>query len=153
MRMVFDLLTINHEPKGENMKSIPKLTKYMTTTPFAINSEATLAEAMDVMKDKRIRHLPVVKEGKVFGLVSDRDLQSVYAFAGTNPKTIRVGDICTDELYLTKPDALIDEVASEMAARRVGSAVVVDNGKLVGIFTATDACQALSDICQSRFHA
>lgn len=134
------------------MKAIPKLIKYMTTTPYAINSESTLAEAMDVMKDKRIRHLPVIKEGKVFGLISDRDLKSVFAFAGANPKALRVGDICTDEPYMTKPDALINEVASEMASRKVGSAVVIDNGKLVGIFTATDACQALSDICQARFH-
>lgn len=135
------------------MKAIPKLTKYMTTTPFAINFEATLEEAMDVMKDKRIRHLPVMKAGKVFGLVSDRDLKSVYAFAGANPKSLRVGDICVDEPYMTKPDALINEVANEMAARKVGSAVVIDNGKLVGIFTATDACQALSDICEARFHS
>lgn len=134
-------------------KSIPKLTKYMTTTPFAINSEATLVEAMDMMKDKKIRHLPVMKAGKVFGLVSDRDLKSIFAYAGTNPKALRVGDVCTDEPYLTQPDALINEVASEMAARKVGSAVVVDNGKLVGIFTVTDACQALSDICEARFHA
>lgn len=123
----------------------------MTTTPFAINSEASLSEAMDVMKDKKIRHLPVLKGGKIFGLISDRDLKSIFAFAGTNPKILKVGDICNDEPYLTKPDALLNEVAHEMAARKVGSAVVVDNGKLVGIFTATDACQALSDICELKF--
>lgn len=134
------------------MKAIPKLNKYMTTTPFAINSDATLAEAMDVMQDKHIRHLPVVKNGKVYGLISDRDLKSIFSYAGANPKALKVGDICNDEPYLTKPDALINEVAQEMATRKVGSAVVLDNGKLVGIFTATDACQALSDICESRFH-
>lgn len=135
------------------MKAIPKLTKYMTTTPFAINSEATLVEAIDIMKDKKIRHLPVMKGGKIFGLISDRDLKSVMAYAGANPKALQVGDICTDEPYLTKPDALLNEVAHEMASRKVGSAVVVDNGKLVGIFTVTDACQALSDLCESRFHS
>lgn len=135
------------------MKAIPKLTKYMTTTPFAVNAEASLEEAMNVMKDKRIRHLPVVKNGKVFGLISDRDLQSIFAFASASPKNMKVGDICTDEPYLTKPEALINEVANEMATRKIGSAIVVDNGKLVGIFTATDACQALSDICEGRFHA
>ena len=135
------------------MKAIPKLTRYMTKIPFAINSEATLDEAMNVMKDKDIRHLPVLKNGKVFGLVSDRDLQSVSAFAGANPRQIRVGDICNDEMYITKPDTPVDQVASEMASRRIGSAMVMDNGKLVGIFTTTDACQALSDICQVRFHA
>lgn len=134
------------------MKSIPKLIKYMTTTPVAINSESTLEEAMDMMKDKHIRHLPVMKNGKIFGLLSDRDLKSIFAFAGANPKLLKVGDICTDEPYLTNPDAPINEVALEMVSRKVGSAVVVDNGKLVGIFTATDACQALSDICEARFH-
>lgn len=135
------------------MKAIPKLTKYMTTTPFAISSEATVVEAMDVMRDKHIKHLPVMKEGRVFGLVSDRDLKSVLAFAGANPKSIRVGEVCTDEPYVAKPDSAINEVALEMVTRNVGSAIVVDNDKLVGIFTATDACQALSDICQARFHS
>lgn len=134
------------------MKAIPKLSKYMTTTPFAINSEATLLEAKNVMQEKRIRHLPVIKNGKVYGLISDRDVKSVLDFAGANPKTLRVGDICNDEPYLTQPDAPIDQVATEMAERKIGSAVVVDNGHLVGIFTATDACQALSDICHHRFH-
>lgn len=134
-------------------KTIPKLSKYMTTTPYAINVESTLSEAMEMMTDKKIRHLPVMKGGKVFGLISDRDLKSIFAFSGTNPKVLKVGDVCTDEPYLTKPEALLNEVASEMAARKVGSALIMDNGKLVGIFTATDACQALSDICESRFHS
>jgi acetoin utilization protein AcuB len=134
-------------------KSIPKISKYMTTTPHAINSEAALDEAMEVMHKNKIRHLPVIKAGKLFGLVSDRDVQSVMSFAGSNPKEIKVGDICTDQLYMTKPDAMLNEVASEMASKKFGSAIVVDNGKLVGIFTATDACQALSEICEARFHA
>jgi acetoin utilization protein AcuB len=135
------------------MKAIPKLTKYMTTTPFAINSESTLVEAMNVMNEKHIRHLPVIKGNNVYGLISDRDLKSIMAYAGTNPKALHVGDICVDEPYITNPDAPIDEVAKEMVTRKIGSAIVIDNGKLVGIFTATDACQALSDICHSRFHA
>jgi len=134
-------------------KAIPKIDKYMTTAPFAINSEATLEEVMSVMQSKHIRHLPVMRGGKVFGLLSDRDVKSIFAFAGSNPKTIKAGDICTDEPYVTRPDAPLNEVASEMATRKAGSALVLDNGHLVGIFTATDACSALSDICESRFHA
>lgn len=124
----------------------------MTTTPYAISSEALISEAMDVMSKNQVRHLPVMKKGNVFGLISDRDVKSIFAFAGANPKSIKVGDICVDDPYMTEPNALLNEVASEMANRKVGSALVIDNGKLVGIFTATDACQALSDICTSRFH-
>jgi acetoin utilization protein AcuB len=133
-------------------KSTPKINKYMSTTPYAINSEAPVQEAMEMMNKHRIRHLPVMKQGKCFGLISDRDVKSIFAFAGTSPQSIKVGDVCVDEPYFTKPDAFLTEVATEMATRRVGSALVMDNEKLVGIFTATDACQALSDICNSRFH-
>ena len=133
-------------------KALPKISKYMTTTPLAINSESTVYEALQVMEKEKIRHLPVMKNQKVLGIISDRDIKSIFAFAGANPKIIKVGDICSDYPYMTQPDALINEVATEMAAKKFGSALVLDNGKLVGIFTATDACQALSDICQQRFH-
>lgn len=133
------------------MKAIPKIQKYMTTTPYSINWASTLEEAQKVMARHEIRHLPVVKDGKTFGLVSDRDIRSVLSFAGANPRVIKVGDICTDQPYLTKPDALLNEVANEMARQKFGSALVIDNGKLVGIFTATDACLALSEICEQRF--
>lgn len=133
-------------------KSLPKISKYMSVTPHAINSEAVISEAMEVMTKNKIRHLPVMKQGKIFGLISDRDVKSILAFAGTSPGTIKVGDICVDDPYITKPEALLNEVATEMASRKAGSALVLDNGKLVGIFTTTDACLALSDICESRFH-
>jgi acetoin utilization protein AcuB len=133
------------------MKAIPKIQKYMTTTPYSINWGSTLEEAMNVMEKNKIRHLPVIKDGKTFGLVSDRDIRSILSFAGANPQVLKVGDICTDEPYLTKPDALLNEVATEMARQKYGSALIIDNGKLVGIFTATDACLALSEICEQRF--
>jgi CBS domain-containing protein len=134
-------------------KAYPKISKYMTLVPKAINAECTLVEAMDFMQDKKIRHLPVIKAGKVYGIISDRDLKSIFAFAGTNPKALTVGEVCSDNVYTTKPDAPINEVAAEMASQKLGSALVMDNGHLVGIFTATDVCFALKDICETRFHA
>lgn len=135
------------------MKAIPQIQKFMTTTPYSISSESTVQEALDVMNDKDIRHLPVMKAGAPYGLISDRDLKSVMAFAGSNPKAIKIGEICNDLPYVTKPQAALNEVAVEMAERKIGSALVVDNNKLVGIFTATDACKALAEIVETRFHS
>ncbi|MGE0762580.1 MAG: CBS domain-containing protein [Bdellovibrionales bacterium] len=133
------------------MKAIPKIQKYMTTTPYAINWASTLEEAMKVMAKHEVRHLPVIKDGNMFGVVSDRDIRSILSFAGSNPTQLKVGDVCTDKPYVTKPDALLNEVATQMAREKFGSALVVDNGKLVGIFTVTDACLALSEICEQKF--
>jgi acetoin utilization protein AcuB len=134
------------------MKAIPTIQKFMTTTPHSINYEAPLEEAIKLMEKNKFRHLPVIKNGEAFGLLSDRDVKNLLTFAGTNPKTTKVGDVCGDEPYVTKPQAPINDVAAIMAEKKYGSALVMDNGKLVGIFTLTDACKALAEIVEQRFH-
>lgn len=135
------------------MKAIPQIQKYMTTTPYAINSEATVEEAAKVMKKHDIRHLPViVVEGKKYGIVSDRDLKNAMSFAGFNAHLTKVKDICEEAPYITQPSTSISDVSAELAERKVGSALIVDNGKLVGIFTTTDACRALHEICNTRLN-
>jgi acetoin utilization protein AcuB len=135
------------------MKAIPTIQKFMTTTPHSINYEAPVDEAIKVMDKNGFRHLPVVKDGKPYGLISDRDIKLVMSFTATNPKQTKVGDVCSDEPYVTNPSAPINEVAVMMAEKKYGSALVLDNGKLVGIFTLTDACKALSEIVEQRFHS
>lgn len=131
------------------MKSIPAVQKYMTTTPHAINSDSTVAEAAQVMKKNQIRHLPVVL-GKKYGVVSDRDLKFAMSLAGFDPRSARVKDICEEAPYITSPNTSISDVSAELAERRVGSALIVDNGHLVGILTTTDVCRALNDLCMGR---
>lgn len=54
--------------------------------------------------------------------------------------------MCANLPYVAHPDAPLNEVASDMATQKLGSAIILEDGKLVGIFTATDACRALSEI-------
>lgn len=117
----------------------------MSTTPVSINAQATVDEAMRVMRKHGIHHLPVVN-GSTFGIVSDRDLKFAASLAGFDPRVALVKDICEEAPYQTTPAASVGDVGKEMADRRVGSALVMDNGHLVGIFTATDACRALGEI-------
>lgn len=131
------------------MKPVPPVQKYMTTLPFAINANSTVEEAVKAMSKHGIRHLPVQDEGK-YGVVSDRDLKHATSLAGFDPRIVLVRDVCEEQPYLTRPDASVSEVSKELANRRVGSALVMDNGHLVGIFTTTDACRALGDICDNR---
>lgn len=135
------------------MKAIPQIQKYMTTTPYAVNSEATLEEAAKVMQKHEIRHLPVViVDGQKYGIISDRDVKYAMSLSGFDIRHTKVKDVCEEAPYITKPTTLISDVSTEMAERKVGSALIVDNGHLVGIFTTTDACRALSDLCHSRLN-
>lgn len=130
----------------------PVISKYMTTQPQSIAPDATVEEACMLMKKKGIRHLPVVKGEKVVGLLSDRDVKLISGFEEVDAAEIRVADVCASNPYVVKPDAELGDVAATMASKHYGSAVVVDNGKLVGIFTTVDACRALTDVLGKRYH-
>lgn len=132
------------------MKSIPQIQKYMTFLPKTIAHDQTIAQAKDLMKKIHIRHLPVTKKGTLIGILTDRDINLVLQFVDSNSEKIRAEDACSPEPYSTTPDALLSDVVRYMADHQLGSALIMDNGKLVGIFTQVDACRAIADLLETR---
>ena len=118
----------------------------MSLSPRTIGLGSHIAAAWAVMQQHRIRHLPVVEQGRVVGLLSDRDLQVIRALHGIDPEDITVTETMTANPYVISPDAMLSDVAREMVNRRIGSAVVVEGGEVVGIFTTTDALMAMQEI-------
>lgn len=131
-------------------KPIPTISKFMTTTPVSIASGATLADAEKLMNEHAIRHLPVVDGDKLLGVITDRDLNFVESFSDVNPRQVNVGRAMVETPYSVAPETPIDEVAFTMAEQRYGSAIVVQNGHVVGIFTTVDACRCLSELLETR---
>lgn len=131
-------------------KSIPSIRKYMTTSPITLQPSTRLTEAHALMKDKHIRHLPICEGEKVVGMVSDGDLYRAESVTGTDPTRVHLRDVMVGNPYTVSPDAPVDEVVQEMAGKKYGSAVVVDNGHVVGVFTATDALGAFAELLQTR---
>lgn len=131
-------------------KAIPSIQKYMTTSPHSIGGDQTLATAERMMHEHRIRHLPVLSGGKLRGLLTDRDLKLVETFRDVDPAKLTVEEAMTEQPYAVSPETPLDEVVSTMAGGKFGSAIVVQNGHVVGIFTTVDACQALSDLLKTR---
>jgi acetoin utilization protein AcuB len=131
-------------------RAIPTIQKYMTTAPHSIGVEQTLAHAHDVLRQHHIRHLPVLQGGKLVGMLTQRDLALVETLKDVDPRSVKVEDAMSTEVYTVSPDAALDEVVSEMAEKKYGSAVVVSNQKVVGIFTTVDVCTALADLLHSR---
>jgi acetoin utilization protein AcuB len=133
-------------------KAIPTIQKYMTTTPHSVGKDQTLEHAHRLLRQERIRHLPVLDGGVLVGMVTERDLALIEGFESIDPKKVTVEDAMSTEVYSVSPDALLDEVVTEMAEKKYGSAVVVQNNKVVGIFTTVDACRALGELLASRLH-
>lgn len=132
------------------MKSIPAIQKYMTYVPKSIGYDQTIAEASDFMKKLKLRHLPVLKGGKLVGLLSDRDINLVLQFKDVDPTKMTVEEAYTPDPYFTSPTAPLNEVVAHMAEKKYGCAIVVDNQKVVGIFTEVDAYKALSELLETR---
>ncbi len=131
-------------------KPIPTVQKFMTVTPHSIGAEQTLARASTVMAEHGIRHLPVLHGGELLGVVTDRDLHLVESLKDANPALVTVADAMSESVYAVEPDAPLDDVVMTMAEKKLGSAVVLQNEKVVGIFTTVDACRALGELLHSR---
>lgn len=131
-------------------KSIPSVQKYMTKVPKSIGFDRPLSHAMEVMRELRIRHLPVLKGGELVGILTDRDIKLVTSFEKVDPEKMMVDEACTFDPYMTSPGAPLSEVAAHMAEKKYGCALVVDNKKLVGILTEVDICRALAELLETR---
>jgi acetoin utilization protein AcuB len=122
----------------------------MTLAPVTVAVDSTVGEAHRLMRDRRIRHLPVVRGGQLVGIVSQRDVYLLETLKGFDPTTATVEDAMAADVYAVPPDARLEEVADEMARRRIGSAVVVERGEVVGLFTTMDALHALAALARGR---
>lgn len=131
-------------------KPIPTISKYMTTSPHSIGAEQTLASAHALMRENHIRHLPVLQGGQLLGMLTERDLHLVETLRDVDPTKVTAEEAMSTTIYSVSPTAPLDEVVSTMAEHKYGSAVVMDNGKVVGIFTTVDVCQALAALLHTR---
>lgn len=131
-------------------KPIPQIMKHMTPVPHSIGSDQTVATAARMMNDHHIRHLPVLHGGRLLGILTDRDIKLIETFRDVDATKITVEEAMTEQPYTVSPEAPLDEVVETMAANKYGSAVVVQNQKVVGIFTTVDACDALCQLLRTR---
>jgi acetoin utilization protein AcuB len=97
------------------------------------------------MRQHGIRHLPVLEGGRVVGLLSERDALLVESLPGVNPTVVRVDEAMAQDVFQVSPEDPVAEVVETMIDRKVGSAVVVDEDRTVGVFTTVDALRALRD--------
>jgi CBS domain-containing membrane protein len=129
----------------------------MSTDVVTLEAGATLDIADDLMKLKRIRHLPVVRDGELVGLVTQRDLfraglSSVLQFRRGAQKEwlekIKVQEIMTRDLITGGPDMEIDAAVARMLDHKIGCLPVVSGGKLAGVLSETDCLGYLRRILE-----
>ncbi|MDH5676087.1 MAG: CBS domain-containing protein [Myxococcales bacterium] len=120
---------------------------HMTEAPVCVSLEAELEEAVKLMQEHGIRHLPVMDGDDLAGVVTDRDLAMIESLLPEEWERICVAEAMTPEPYTVASDAPLWEVAKHMAREKFGCAVVTDDeGNVIGLFTTTDALRVLADL-------
>ena len=131
-------------------KPIPQVEKYMTTVPFSIEKDEPLLKAAELMQKNHIRHLPVLYQGKIDGILSLSDVTLMRSLKGFDIEKLKVYDCFTPNPYKVSPETRLDSVLEDMAEHKYGCVLVEDNGKLVGIFTWIDALLATKELLNTR---
>lgn len=135
------------------MKHLPLIKSVMTPFPYAIDIDAPIEEARAFMQRQNIRHLPVISGGKLVGVVSDRDIKLYLGPDLDYPEAseTKVRDVYLDKPYVVDLNESLDNVLTVMAEKHIGSALVTRDGKLAGLFTATDACRSFAEHLRKQF--
>lgn len=135
------------------MKKMPLLTTVMTPFPHSVDLDASFDEASELMGTHNVRHLPVTLDDAVVGVITDRDMTSAINLRSSpaSADSLSVRDLYVSDPYIVSVDEPLDKVLLTMAERHIGSAIVTKAGKLVGMFTAVDACRTFGEYLREQF--
>ena len=131
----------------------------MTPHPLTVSPQTSAAEVWDLMRERAVRHLPVVDGGALVGMLSDRDLarfdlgrvltiegaEALRRELATPAVTVMSADVITVD-----PEAELGEVVDLLVEHRIGAVAVVrpDTQELVGIVSYIDVLEAVRDLLE-----
>lgn len=119
----------------------------MVRDPITIEASVGLLDAQEIMRAWGMRHLPVVDNGKLVGVLSDRDIYRTISLKKTHELSVR--EAMSDKPYVVSSNQTLCQVAKAMAEHKFGCVVIEGTGGTVkGIFTTTDALYILSQLLE-----
>ena len=133
--------------------------KRMSSPVVTVEPSLPIMQALDLMKKKRIRRLPVVKDGKMMGIVSEGDLLDASPSDATSLSVwelnyllgkITVDEIMSKNVITVGEDTPIEEAAYLMDENKIGGLPVMSNGDLVGLITETDLFRIFLELMSAR---
>ena len=125
-----------------------EVTDWMTPSPVCIGPNDTLAKAKELMDTGRFRRLPVVENGKLVGIITERDLRQHWSCLDS---TKVVAGMTRDPVTIN-PQVPAEDVARLLLRHKIGGIPVVENGQLIGIVSTSDLLRALLNVLRAVEH-
>ena len=110
----------------------------MTASVSSVGPSQSLADAAQLMKGEDVGSVPVVEEGRLAGIVTDRDIVTRAVAEQRDPQAVTVEEIASQELVTIEPEQDLDEALALMARHKVRRLPVLEEGRLVGMLAQAD---------------
>ncbi len=123
-----------------------EISDWATPAAQSIAPDASIADALRAMRAHNVHHLPVIHGGELVGIVSHKDVLMFEAIDGVDAERVKVRKAMVRTPYVVGRATALREVAQHLIEKRLDCAVVVEGGKVVGVFTPTDALRVLVDL-------
>lgn len=144
-------LEIHFLKRGFMNQSTLAVEEFTTPSPVTATEDESIEQLDDLMQLFEIRHIPIVRDGRVVGIVSDRDLKVASGLSSREKIEIQASDIMVSNPVTVSAGAPLEEVAFEMSQKKIGCVIVNDeNDNFFGIFTVVDALNALVEITRDE---
>lgn len=113
----------------------------MTASPAYLDGNASVIEAARTMVNEDVGSIPVVEEGRLVGIVTDRDLVVQVMAKDLDPNKIPVSDVCSENPIVAAPQESLEVALKRMATEQIRRLPVVEEGRLVGMLAQADVAQ------------
>lgn len=125
------------------MYTVKDLLRNKGSEVWTITTEATVYEALELMAAKNIGAILVVDQGKIVGILSERDYARNVVLKGKTSKTTTVGELMTRNVLYVSPDETIENCMALMTGKRARHLPVMDKGQLMGIISIGDVVKGI----------
>jgi acetoin utilization protein AcuB len=131
----------------------------MSRPVIPVHPDTTVPEAIELMRREKIRRAPVIRNGELVGIVTERDLTHASASSATTLSVwelnyllskVTVGQVMTKKVITVAEDTPIEEAARIMADNKIGGMPIVRGGHVVGIITETDLFRVFLELMGAR---
>jgi predicted transcriptional regulator len=127
----------------------------MMGSPVTLKPDETLDLANDVISLGRIRHIPILEDGRLVGVLSERDMMgaattTIFGLKRKSKsallKSVLIKDVMKKKVVTVTPDTPIKDAAHLMKEKKIGCVPVVNEGSLVGLVTTTDILRYVENV-------
>ena len=120
------------------MKTVSQLLKGKGGSVWSVSPDSSVFDALKLMAEKNCGALLVMADGKLRGILSERDYARKVILLGKSSHELRVSEIMSDKVVCVGPGQTVDECMALMSAKRIRHLPVLDGGRVIGVLSIGD---------------